>query len=106
MPTPIFGVADAVDVVIGPRATCVILRDGRVLCWGEMSHAGRVSGGSAAVEPRVVPWLHGAKALALGPDHSCALFSGKDVRCWGDNDSGQLGDGTTAEREHPVDVRW
>ena len=42
--------------------------------------------------------------IALGGSHSCALLTGGAIKCWGLNDSGQLGDGTTADRTTPVDV--
>ena len=45
-----------------------------------------------------------ALALAAAGDHSCAVNSQGGVVCWGDNDYGQLGDGTTADRDLPVAV--
>jgi alpha-tubulin suppressor-like RCC1 family protein len=45
-----------------------------------------------------------AKAIAAGGIHTCALTSAGAVQCWGDNRSGQLGDGTSAERHSPVTV--
>lgn len=42
-------------------------------------------------------------AIAAGGDHTCAVLSGI-VKCWGYNRSGQLGDGSTANRLTPADV--
>ncbi len=45
-----------------------------------------------------------ATGLTLGQGFACALTGEKRVKCWGLNGVGQLGDGTTTDRYHPVDV--
>jgi len=44
--------------------------------------------------------------IAVGANHVCAILDDSSMRCWGDNGKGQLGDGTTIERQTmtPVDL--
>ena len=42
--------------------------------------------------------------LALGKEHSCAVTKDNKVLCWGIASSGQLGDGSSTNRDHPVYV--
>ncbi len=43
-------------------------------------------------------------ALEAGGRHTCALIETGALKCWGQNQRGQLGDGTTADRVVPVNV--
>jgi alpha-tubulin suppressor-like RCC1 family protein len=43
-------------------------------------------------------------SASTGWTHTCGVAIGGDAYCWGDNESGQLGDGTTTDRPTPVPV--
>ena len=42
--------------------------------------------------------------ISSGGNHVCALTSGGEVRCWGTGGDGQLGNDSTANKDHPVTV--
>lgn len=71
-----------------------------------------VTGGPAHVIVDVVgalpppysgPFAQRSQTVSAGGAHSCAVVAGA-VRCWGINAFGQLGDGTTTQRNSPVAV--
>jgi hypothetical protein len=48
--------------------------------------------------------LGGVKAIAAGETHGLALLANGTVWAWGGNSRGQLGDGSTADKDLPVQV--
>ena len=42
--------------------------------------------------------------LSVGSNHVCAILDDSSMSCWGDNSKGQLGDGTTVERQTMTSV--
>jgi alpha-tubulin suppressor-like RCC1 family protein len=92
----------AVEVACGVRHTCARLNTLEVMCWGELID----DSGAAYVTPiaTLVSGLSGARSISAGAGHSCALSADFSAVCWGNNDSGQLGDGTTQASATPVTV--
>ena len=58
------------------------------------------------VRGRFTPQLifNGVSQISAGATHSCGMTPAGVVYCWGSNPSGQLGDGSTTERDTPVSV--
>ncbi|WP_300618489.1 hypothetical protein [Dokdonella sp.] len=90
----------------GGQHTCAITPSGAAKCWGWNAY-GQVGDDSLVnrPEPVAVAGLDGDVAsIAAFDSHTCALIAEGGVKCWGYNYSGQLGDGSYADRRVPVDV--
>jgi alpha-tubulin suppressor-like RCC1 family protein len=91
----------------GEAHGCAVMSAGSVKCWGYNGY-GQLGDGTTTdrhAPASVSGPAGGVQAIAAGGfGHTCALTSIGDVRCWGRNTSGQLGDGTTADRHGPVAV--
>jgi alpha-tubulin suppressor-like RCC1 family protein len=96
----------AVAISSGIQHTCAVLDDGSVSCWGKNEY-GRLGDGTTT--NRNIPTQTSslgtgrtAVAISSGDDHTCALLDDGSVSCWGQNDNGQIGDGTTTNRNIPT----
>lgn len=90
----------------GSRHTCALGENGGVWCWG-WNASGQLGDGSRTLRttPVAVQGLsRGVADISVGDDHACALTDGGAVYCWGSNAFGRLGDGTTVNRDVPVQV--
>ncbi len=80
--------------------TCVLLRSGRVTCWGDASSG--VLGNGDSVTPRTRPdteVIGVTEAVEIAG--TCVRLRNGDVYCWG---RGPVGDGSTADSAVPAKV--
>jgi uncharacterized protein YjbI with pentapeptide repeats len=71
------------------------ISDGSVSCWntmGLLDYNLELNSGRYAVD------------ISTNGEHNCIILDDGSVSCWGDNSNGQLGDGTTTNRDSPTTV--
>jgi alpha-tubulin suppressor-like RCC1 family protein len=89
---------------IQPLTSCERTSSGLVYCWGQGAQGQLGNGTNTATQNTIVPVSGGltftSLAYGVGP-HKCGLV-GTAAYCWGVNEAGQLGDGTTTNRNVPT----
>ncbi|MEV5571784.1 hypothetical protein AB0L06_17165 [Spirillospora sp. NPDC052269] len=94
-------------VAAGTAHSLAVTSDGRALAWGANS-GGQLGDGTttdrfAPVEVHMPPGAH-VTQVSAGWFHSLAATSDGRALAWGYNGRGPLGDGTTEQRETPVEM--
>jgi alpha-tubulin suppressor-like RCC1 family protein len=98
--------SDVTAVAAGVLHACAQKTDGEIWCWGENT-AGALGDGTNQNSPTPVKVINlegDIQSVVVGGSHTCVLTKAGGVKCWGGNSAGQLGDGTTTDRNAPVDV--
>lgn len=93
VPTPVPGVANAVEVTTGDTHACARLMTGSVMCWGANTDGRLGAGTGAGMAPVMVSGLTTATTVHVGEGHACVARTDGHAACWGSNESGELGDG-------------
>ena len=92
---PVQGLADVIAIALAERATCAVVADGTVYCWGS-NESGQLGDGTTTTRtsPAPVVGVSGAIGVAVGGsslEHACAVLSDGTVMCWGSDYLGALG---------------
>ncbi len=105
-PVEVAGLEEVVAIAANCETAYALLADGKVKSWGLGSH-GELGNGTIAPKqttPVEVSGLEGVTAIAAGYYAGYALLGDGTVASWGYNTTGELGDGTSTERDAPVAV--
>jgi alpha-tubulin suppressor-like RCC1 family protein len=99
------GISTATTVDVGGNASCALLADSTLRCWGANGD-GQLGDGTMVNSslPVAVSGISTATSVTAAGTHTCALLSDGTVSCWGANGNGQRGDGTTTGSLSPVTV--
>jgi alpha-tubulin suppressor-like RCC1 family protein len=106
VPVQVSGLTGIAAIAAGPLHTVAVKSDGSVWAWGENGWGQLGVGTTSNFYPVPTPvqasGITGATAVAVGYGYTVALKNDGTVWAWGDNEYGQLGDGTSAERHSAV----
>jgi alpha-tubulin suppressor-like RCC1 family protein len=111
LPVQVTGLANVAAVSAGEILSMALKQDGTVWNWGDNTF-GELGDGTVTSRfiPQQVPSLANVSGIAAGKIGSRATFLSFALRrdgtmlAWGFNDTGQMGDGTYAQRLTPVVV--
>ena len=109
-PQPVDGAVPGMNPVdqlaLGLEHSCA-LAAGQVWCWGRdnVGQLGQNMVDGPTPDPTPVSLPSDAVFLVAGDRHNCAAINqGNAVRCWGQGVQGQIGDGTTNNRQFPTAI--
>ena len=106
--TPVKILDNVSDFIATVNAVFVLREDGTVWSWG-MDYDGSLGNGAAGKTNQPVKVKNLADVQQIyaksSGNHAFALDANNTLWGWGTNNCGQLGDGTTTDREQPVQIR-
>jgi alpha-tubulin suppressor-like RCC1 family protein len=107
VPKDVIGLAEHIQTVsAGANHTCALTISAELRCWGsnDGGQLGNGIGEASNVPNAVIGLTNDIIDVSSGAAHTCVVSKSGNVKCWGINDMGQLGDGTFADSNSPVDV--
>ncbi len=105
-PVAVNGLGGVTEIATGNTHACALLADATLRCWGD-SYFGELGAGNVVgtqLSPIPVVGLTDVTGVEVGNLRTCATVESGALHCWGSNTNGGLGDGTTVQRNTPVQV--
>ena len=116
-PLTVAGLGRVKQIATAGEHFIALLADGTVMTWGS-NHFGQLGNGTDgggkeacsslcnSTRPIPVVGLSGVVAVFAGGASDAALLSDGTIMAWGENKSGQLGDGTTIQKDRPTRAQF
>lgn len=106
IPVQVHDLSNVLNLSVGNDHACALKSNGTVWCWGRNFHGqlGDETNEDKTIPVRVNGLADIAEIAVDGYRHTCAAKNDGTAWCWGWNYYGQLGDGTTENRNTPVQV--
>jgi len=98
--SPVDGPLTPSVVGVGQSASCALLPDGTVQCWGSNTLASLGADeppDAFSYVPQPVPGLTQVTAMSVGSAQVCVVIDGGVVDCWGYGGDGELGTGDISQ---------
>jgi alpha-tubulin suppressor-like RCC1 family protein len=102
-PSALKSTQSMLSITLGARHGCGVGTNGYAYCWGDHRLSARLSLSAAYFRSLELP-VYSVLALDAGASSTCALTETNAALCWGENSSGQLGNGSVANRGAPTPV--
>ena len=109
-PNPVWVMDDVIQISAGGSQALAILSDGSAWRWGA-HHRGMIDENSGyfatrdyIVSPQRLDVAQPVKAVSAGEFHAALITEDGSLLSWGLNHVGNIGDGTTIDRESPVKI--